>query len=118
MRVLKNLLCGLIFATAALGIEPPVKLTPVEVREKPFGELGINATCRTTWLALVSNDAKIQDMVITEIVQKSIAEKSGLKLRDRVVAIDGIAVSDLSVRDVIQIWHEKGVGDHVRFEIW
>ena len=118
MRVLFSLFCGILAVASSSSADIPVKLSPVEVKEKPFGELGINVNCRTTWLAMVSKDAKIEDMVINEVKADSVAEKSGLKLKDQVMTVDGIAVSELSIRDVIRIWREKGVGDHVRFEVW
>lgn len=109
-------LAGPTFATPP-DQEEPVVLRRLEVKERPFGELGIHAAGGVSMLALVSKDVKMKYLVITEVKAGSIAEKSGIKQGDRVQRIDGVPVTRISVRQMEEIWRGKEVGDVVRFEV-
>lgn len=94
----------------------PVQMAPVNVTAGPLGSVGIRCAVEIGLFALVSGNAHIKGMTISEVVKGSAAEKAGLMAQDRILAIDGTPTTAYTVNDLRKI-REKEKGDMMKFVV-
>ena len=98
------------------GEESPVRMAPLEVKEDPFGWIGVvKFHGKTTWLARITKSAKMLSLFFDEIVPSSAADRSGILAGDEVLKVDGTSVREMSIKELLQILSEKEVGATIDF---
>src|SRR6185369_15947782 len=89
--------------------EKPVMLTPYNVEVRPFGFLGI----KHATLSLSS----VKFLQIDELEPGSPGIAAGVLPGDRIVSIDGVAITKIGLRKLKRMNRELEVGQKLRVEV-
>lgn len=109
------------FATAAERAAPEsadaVSLPPLEVKDNAYCNFGISVQALGN-----PQTRQITRLFITDVWEKSEAEKLGLKPGDEILAINGIKVSDMKGgmqrgSDLFELLVNRGKGARIRLEV-
>jgi C-terminal processing protease CtpA/Prc len=117
----KNHLLPLFLALAAISAakaESPVVMAPIAVTAGPLGYLGItfDLDVDVGLFSRVSDATRIKSMVVSAVTRHSPAEMAGLMPKDRVLRIDGVAISGYTIGALKGI-REKEKGDKATFVV-
>lgn len=98
--------------------EKPVILEPYKVEERPFGFLGIkHATVSLNPLKLMVGMNSVKFLQIDELEPGSPGVAAGVLPGDRIVSIDGTAVTKIGLMKLRRMNRELEVGQKLRVEI-
>jgi C-terminal processing protease CtpA/Prc len=86
-----------------------VQMAPVTVKAGPLGSIGIRCNLDVGLFAFVSDSARIRALVIADVTKDSPGARAGLRAQDHILAIDGIQITDYTIRSLKEIGRrEKG----------
>lgn len=114
----------LLAAAASIGhaTEPPPATAPVvletyDVKERPFGFLGIkHATIAVHPLKLIVGMKALRFLQIDELEPGSPGIAAGILPGDRIESIDGVAITQFGLRKLKRMGTEIEAGTHLRVE--
>lgn len=96
----------------------PVVLEPYQVEERPFGFLGIkHATVSLSPLKLIVGMNAVKFLQIDELEAESPGTAAGVLPGDRIVNIDGVAITKMGLRKLKRMNRELEVGQKLRVEV-
>lgn len=102
--------------------EPPPTAAPVvletyNVKERPFGFLGIkHATIALHPLKLIVGMKSLRFLQIDELEPGSPGIAAGIQPGDRIVSIDGVKITEIGLRRLKRMGREIEAGAHLRVE--
>jgi C-terminal processing protease CtpA/Prc len=96
---------------------PIVKMAPYNVKAGPLGYVGIRCSLDVAVVGLVSGNARIRSMVVSEVFKGSAAEKAGIRVHDQVLSIDGMPITELTVSALKEYGRTKEKGDAISLGI-
>jgi membrane-associated protease RseP (regulator of RpoE activity) len=83
--------------------EEVVKLDTFVVVAPPLGFIGVkHFKAMVGLLGVVSKNAKLKGLLITEVIDDSPAQRAGLKANDKVLQIDGRPISEYSFNSLMK----------------
>lgn len=93
-------------------------MAPMAVTAGPLGYLGItfDLDVDAGFFSRVSDKTRIKAMVIAAVAKDSPAELAGLMPKDRVLKIDGIAITEYTI-GALKGMREKEKGDRAEFVV-
>ncbi len=98
--------------------EKPVTLAPYKVEARPFGFLGIkHATLSLSPLKLLVGMDSVKFLQIDELEPGSPGIAAGVQRGDRIVSIDGVAITKIGLRKLKRMNRELEVGQTLRVEV-
>ena len=98
--------------------EKPVVLEPYRVEERPFGFLGIkHATVSLSPLKLMVGMNAVKFLQIDELEAGSPGVAAGVLRKDRIVSIDGVAITKMGLGKLKRMNRELEVGQKLRVEV-
>jgi S1-C subfamily serine protease len=111
-------LAGVASAQTAAKDQQPVVMAPVAVTAGPLGYLGItfDLDVDVGLFSHVSNATRIKSMVVASVTKNSPAEIAGQLPKDRVLKIDGAAITDYTI-GLLKGIREKEKGDTAEFVV-
>jgi len=96
----------------------PVKLAPYQVKEKPFGFLGVrHATLVVNMWKFVVGMNSVRYLQINELEPSSPGVAAGVLPGDRLISIDGVSIENFGVRKLRRMGNEVEVGRKIVVEI-
>ena len=95
---------------------PIVQMAPYNVKAGPLGYIGIRCSLDVGFLGLVSGNARIKSMVVSEVFKDSAAERAGIRVQDEVLSLDGVAITDFTINGIKE-YGTKEKGDYVTLAI-
>jgi len=95
---------------------PIVQMAPYSVKAGPLGYVGIRCSLDVGMLGLMSGNARIKSMVVSEVFKDSAAERAGIHVRDEVLTVDGVAITQFTI-NAIKEYGSKEQGDLISLGI-
>jgi C-terminal processing protease CtpA/Prc len=89
-------------------------MAPYQVTNSPLGYMGIRVKIDLD--SSGSDQAKIKSMIVSHVLAHSSAEQAGVRAEDRIVAIDGRPVTEMSIDDLKGLLGSKRNGDSISVE--
>jgi C-terminal processing protease CtpA/Prc len=93
-----------------------VQMAPMAVKASPLGFIGIRLSVDTGFFGMLSSQAHIKELVISEVLKDSAAERAGLVERDRILQIDGSPVTRFTISSLREIG-DKEKGASIEFVV-
>jgi C-terminal processing protease CtpA/Prc len=79
---------------------PIVQMAPYNVKAGPLGYVGIRCSLDVGMLGLISGNARIKSMVVSEVFKDSAAERAGIRVHDQVLSVDGVAITEFTINGI------------------
>jgi C-terminal processing protease CtpA/Prc len=94
----------------------PVQMAPMTVKAGPLGFIGVRLSVEMGLFGLVSSNAHIKGLVISEVLKDSAAERAGLIVQDTILQIDRVPVTHYTISSLREIG-DKEKGDTIEFTV-
>jgi C-terminal processing protease CtpA/Prc len=91
-------------------------MAPYNVKAGPLGYVGIRCSLDVGMLGLISGNARIKSMVVSEVFKDSAAERAGIRVHDEVLSVDGVAITEFTING-IKGYGTKEKGDLISLSI-
>ncbi|MBI3885179.1 MAG: PDZ domain-containing protein [Opitutae bacterium] len=102
----------------SLATEEHTALAPVVVNASPFGYIGLKrGTFHFAFWRFVTFRQALQYVVINELEPDSPATKAGVRPGDRIVAVNGRAITEWKVGELKRLYAEVEIGTKTTIEI-